>query len=78
MKLKIASTLALVIVSLSCTSVRKSLLPVADELRPRSSPLQIGEIAPDFTLEDQHKQKVTLSSNRGKIPAVLVFYRGYW
>jgi len=78
MKIKIASILAFLVVSLSCTSMRKSLLPAADELRPRGSPLQAGEIAPDFTLEDQHNQKVTLSSGRGKMPAVLVFYRGYW
>ena len=78
MKIKIAGILAFLVVSLSCTSMRKSLLPAADELRPRGSPLQAGEIAPDFTLEDQHNQKVTLSSSRGKMPAVLVFYRGYW
>jgi len=78
MKIKIASILAFLVVSLSCTSMRKSLLPSADELKPRSSALQAGETAPDFTLEDQHNQKVTLSSVRGRMPDVLVFYRGYW
>jgi cytochrome oxidase Cu insertion factor (SCO1/SenC/PrrC family) len=45
---------------------------------PRSTPLGVGEMAPDFTLEDHHGQKTTLSALRGKSPAVLVFYRGYW
>ena len=44
----------------------------------RTSPLAVGEVAPDFTLEDQSGQKVTLSKARGKSPVVLVFYRGYW
>lgn len=44
----------------------------------RSSPISVGDIAPDFTLEDQNRNKVTLSDARGKSPVVLVFYRGYW
>jgi cytochrome oxidase Cu insertion factor (SCO1/SenC/PrrC family) len=44
----------------------------------RSRPIGIGEIAPDFRLEDQNKNKVMLSDARGKSPVVLVFYRGYW
>jgi cytochrome oxidase Cu insertion factor (SCO1/SenC/PrrC family) len=44
----------------------------------RSSPVAVGESAPDFTLEDQNNKKVTLSDARGKSPVVLVFYRGYW
>jgi cytochrome oxidase Cu insertion factor (SCO1/SenC/PrrC family) len=44
----------------------------------RTSPLAIGEMAPDFTLADQSGQSVTLSAARGKSPVVLVFYRGYW
>jgi peroxiredoxin len=38
----------------------------------------VGDPAPDFTLEDQNGNKVTLSDSRGKSPVVLVFYRGYW
>lgn len=37
-----------------------------------------GDVAPDFTLEDQHGRTVTLSSYRGQRSVVLVFYRGYW
>lgn len=44
----------------------------------RDAPVAVGEVAPDFTLEDQNGQKVTLSDARGKSPVVLVFYRGYW
>ena len=44
----------------------------------RSTPIAVGDVAPDFTLEDQNGHKVTLSDARGKSPVVLVFYRGYW
>ena len=44
----------------------------------RSSPVRVGDIAPDFTLEDQNGRKLTLSAEWKKQPVVLVFYRGYW
>ena len=44
----------------------------------RATPITVGEMAPDFTLEDHHGRKTTLSESRGKSPVVLVFYRGYW
>ncbi len=44
----------------------------------RSKPIGIGDMAPDFTLEDQHKNKVALADARTKSPVVLVLYRGYW
>jgi cytochrome oxidase Cu insertion factor (SCO1/SenC/PrrC family) len=44
----------------------------------RTSPVAVGEVAPDFTLADENGNKVTLSDSRGKRPVVLVFYRGYW
>ncbi len=43
-----------------------------------SSSIGVGDTAPDFILEDQNKNKVTLSEARGKSPVVLIFYRGYW
>lgn len=56
--------------------------PAATQQEPaksaRTSPIAVGEVAPDFTLEDQSGRKVTLSEARGKHPVVLVFYRGYW
>ena len=44
----------------------------------RNAPVLIGEHAPDFTLEDQSNRKVALSAGLGKMPTVLVFYRGSW
>ena len=45
---------------------------------PRSTPIGVGDMAPDFTLEDQNRNQVTLSAARSQSPVVLVFYRGYW
>ena len=47
-------------------------------LQNRTTPIGVGDTAPDFTLEDQNKNKVMLSDARGKSHVVLVFYRGYW
>jgi len=44
----------------------------------RSTPVAVGNMAPDFKLEDQNGHKITLSAAREKSPVVLVFYRGYW
>lgn len=41
-------------------------------------PVAVGDIAPDFTLQDQNGNKATLSNQREKSPVILVFYRGYW
>jgi cytochrome oxidase Cu insertion factor (SCO1/SenC/PrrC family) len=75
MKVKIAGALAFLIFGLSCGPNRDA---PPDGLVQRTSPVQVGETAPDFTLEDQHQQKVTLSSARDLAPTVLVFYRGHW
>ncbi|MEP6696405.1 MAG: peroxiredoxin [Pseudonocardiales bacterium] len=37
-------------------------------------PVEIGDIAPDFTLRDQHGQDVSLADFRGTKHVVLVFY----
>ncbi len=50
----------------------------APEDPKRAEPVNLGEQAPDFTLEDIKGAEVTLSSARGKMPTVLVFFRGYW
>ena len=44
--------------------------------RSNTEPLKVGEIAPDFTLNDQNGNPVTLSKLKGNV--MLVFYRGYW
>ena len=40
--------------------------------------VKVGDVAPDFTLEDMAGAKITLSEFRGKKNVVLVFYRGHW
>ncbi len=75
MKRRLAITFAFVMLSLACAAQHSSKI---GELAPRQTPVQVGEMAPDFTLEDQQRQKVTLSAMRGQAPVVLVFYRGNW
>mgnify|MGYP000279939399 FL=1 len=36
--------------------------------------ITVGDLAPDFTLTNQHGEEVTLSDFRGVKPVVLVFY----
>lgn len=40
--------------------------------------IKVGDVAPDFTLEDQDKKPVTLSSFRGQKNVVLAFYPLDW
>jgi hypothetical protein len=40
--------------------------------------VQIGQMAPDFTLAALAGDPVTLSSFQGESNVVLVFYRGHW
>ena len=44
----------------------------------RTAPIDVGAMAPDFTLEAQDGRTVTLSQARGQAAVVLVFYRGSW
>ncbi len=48
----------------------------AQKAKSKTEPLQVGAIAPDFTLSSNKDEQITLS----KIEqiTVLVFYRGYW
>jgi cytochrome oxidase Cu insertion factor (SCO1/SenC/PrrC family) len=59
---------------LSVVAAEKSAVPAAK----RAAPVGVGEVAPDFTLEDQDGRRHMLSAERGKRPVVLVSYRGYW
>jgi cytochrome oxidase Cu insertion factor (SCO1/SenC/PrrC family) len=77
MNLRITTTFAAVVAGLllgACQRFSQS----ANDLKPRSSPVQVGEMAPNFTLEDQNGQKVALADARTKAPVVLVFYRASW
>lgn len=46
--------------------------------QPRSEPVGVGDMAPDFTLADQNGVQRSLAGERGKRPVVLIFYRGHW
>ena len=65
----------LTIVLLSITAAAKLQAPTNPQ---RNTPVAVGDIAPDFALEDQNRDRVTLSEAHEKGPVVLVFYRGYW
>jgi len=60
------------------TALALSAAGLASAAEPRTSPVAMGDMAPDFTLQDQNGKSVQLSASRGQRPAVLVFYRGYW
>ena len=40
--------------------------------------IKVGEKAPDFTLENMDRNRISLSDFQGKKNVVLVFYRGHW
>src|ERR1051325_8619704 len=44
----------------------------------RTTPLAVGERAPDFTLAAHDGTNVSLSAGYATGPTVLVFYRGSW
>ena len=74
MRLKIFGAAVILVLGLACGAAEDA----PENLVPRTSPVQVGEMAPNFTLSDQNNQKVKLSSARGTAPTVLVFYRGHW
>lgn len=45
-----------------------------DHLKPRPTPITVGELAPDFTLTDQNRKEWTLSDAVKKGDVVLCFY----
>lgn len=40
--------------------------------------VQVGDVAPDFSVRSLAGSVVTLSDFRGEKNVILVFYRGYW
>ena len=40
--------------------------------------INVGDLAPDFTLEAENGTPITLSQFREKNSVILVFYRGHW
>jgi len=79
MKIKIVTTLTLMMALSACSSEQPSPSPQrSSTTAARTAPVAVGEMALDFTLEDQQKRNVTLSASLAKSPVVLVFYRGNW
>ncbi len=73
--MKVLTVFFQIIVLLLASIAADSSSPIAAE---RSTPIGVGDVAPDFTLLNQNGHKTNLSEARGKSPVVLVFYRGYW
>ncbi len=44
----------------------------------RTTPVAVGEAAPDFTLESSTGVRISLAESLASGPTVLVFYRGHW
>jgi cytochrome oxidase Cu insertion factor (SCO1/SenC/PrrC family) len=78
MKSQLAAAFVFVLALSACSRPEQPVKEVTDSPSARNTPVGVGEQAPEFTLEDQSHQKVTLSSARGEHAVVLVFYRGYW
>ena len=80
MQIKTFITLALMIWVMACATGGSTMnnQQSSSQTKARNAPVGVGEVAPDFTLEDENGNRVTLSEARGKSPLVLVFYRGYW
>ena len=72
------AVLVLLVATLAQPGVSRALRANQNDETKRGTPVGVGEKAPDFTLEDLQGNQVTLSSTRGKMPTVLVFFRGYW
>lgn len=49
-------------------------MPVGEGAASRSTPLEVGDVAPDFALPDSDRREVRLSQHAAGRPAVVVFY----
>jgi cytochrome oxidase Cu insertion factor (SCO1/SenC/PrrC family) len=78
MKSQMAAAFVFALTLSACSRPQQPVKEMADSPSVRNAPVGVGELAPEFTLEDQSRQKIMLSSARGERQVVLVFYRGYW
>jgi cytochrome oxidase Cu insertion factor (SCO1/SenC/PrrC family) len=67
------AVLSLWILALAVPRVGHQVWAQADKKAPEPK-FKVGDTAPDFTLLDNKRQKVTLSSFRGKKNVALAFY----
>ena len=72
--------LTMLVLILSIVSAHAQLGPKdGKKLKPTDlGRVKVGDVAPDFTLENVDGAPITLSDFRGKKDVVLVFYRGHW
>jgi hypothetical protein len=47
-------------------------------VRPRGEPLPVRETAPEFSLQSQNGETVSLPEILKQGPVLIVFYRGHW
>lgn len=78
MSLRNLATLVLLIMTVAPAALSHVIQSSMNVDSKRAEPVSVGQVAPDFTLEDMQGNPVTLSAMRGKMTTVLVFYRGYW
>ena len=74
------ATLMMVVLMFSIVPAHAQLGPKdGKELKPTDlGRVKVGDVAPDFTLENVDGTAITLSDFQGKKDVVLVFYRGHW
>lgn len=67
-------TSSLVVAAIAVGLALSAASPRAQETKVAHTTLQVGEVAPDFTLLDNHWKPVRLSDFRWKKNVVLAFY----
>ncbi len=61
-----------------CLSMIAFLLAIASMAQYSPRGLQLNDVAPEFTAQDQNGKKISLNQERKKGAVVLIFYRGQW
>lgn len=67
-------TSGLAVVAMAAGLAFSAASPRAQEPKVAHTSLKVGDVAPDFTLPDNHWKSVHLSDFRGKKNVVLAFY----
>ena len=78
--LPIRSATSIIFLAFSISFAHAQLGPKDGEnLKPADlERVKVGDVAPDFALENMDGKRISLSEFRGKKNVVLVFYRGHW
>jgi peroxiredoxin len=51
---------------------------MSSDSEPQRAPVELAQLAPDFTLQDAHGVPRRLADLCTERPLVLIFYRGHW